>query len=119
MPKDSARVTIPGCSKGYAFTAGPRTPDHPGTASVPEGMHFRMNGPKKLIAEIKSHEGAMIEITGLVKKSDLEPEGVGIGGLRIRPGRGPNGGGVSGTPLGGQVGIDVEGWKPSVGSCRR
>jgi hypothetical protein len=61
----------------------------------------------------------MIEITGLVKKSDMEPEGVGIGGLWIRPGRGPNGGGVSGTPLGGQVGIDVEGWKPSVGSCRR
>ncbi len=60
VPKDSVRISIPGCTKGYIFTAGRRTVDEPGSVSVPEGMHFRMNGPKKLLAEIKAEEGSMI-----------------------------------------------------------
>jgi len=46
-------------------------------------MHMRMNGPKKMIAEIKGQEGSMVEITGLIRKNDLVPDGVGIG---ARPG---------------------------------
>ena len=68
VPKDSVRVFVPGCSKGYVFTAGRRTEDLPGGSGVPEGMHLRMSGPKKLMAEIKGHEGSRIEITGLMKK---------------------------------------------------
>jgi len=60
VPKDSVRVTIPGCSKGYVFTASRRTPDEPGSSEITEGMHIRMNGPKKLMGEIKAHEGSMI-----------------------------------------------------------
>src|SRR5437667_6918797 len=44
VPKDSMRVSIPGCSKGYIFTAGRRTQDEPGSVDIPEGMHLRMNG---------------------------------------------------------------------------
>src|SRR5713101_8843988 len=80
VPKDSVRVSIPGCVKGYIFTAGRRTVDEPGSVSVPEGMHFRMNGPKKLIAEIDSQEGSMIENTGVTKRGQHKPDGVGIGG---------------------------------------
>jgi len=54
VPKDSARVSITGCSKGYVFTAGPRSVEHPGSVDVPEGMHLRMNGPKSVIADIKA-----------------------------------------------------------------
>src|SRR2546430_12223462 len=79
VPKDSVRVSIPGCTKGYIFTAGRRTQDEPGSVNVPEGMHFRMNGPKKLMAEIKAQEGSMIEVTGLTKKGQYKPDGVGIG----------------------------------------
>src|SRR4030095_6673229 len=59
IPKDSFRVTVPGCTKGMVFTAGPRTEDQPGRLDVPEGIHLRMNGPKKLITEIRAHEGEM------------------------------------------------------------
>src|SRR5438270_11960235 len=94
VPKDSVRVSIPGCTKGYIFTAGRRTVEEPGSVSVPEGMHFRMNAPKKLIAEIKAHEGSMIEITGITKRGQFKPDGVGIGGgVRIAPGPGVTGGG--------------------------
>ena len=117
VPKDSVRVSIPGCINGYIFTAGPRTPDQPGSVDLPEGMHLRMNGPKKLMAEIKAHKGTMIEITGLMKRGQYGPDGVGIGGgVRITPGP-PSGGSLRATPNASQVHIDVEGWRPAVGYC--
>ncbi len=102
VPKDSARVAIPGCTRGYIFTAGRRTADEPGSISVPEGTHFRMNAPKKLIAEIKAQEGSMIEITGLTKKGQY---------LRVSPGS------AGGSQVAGQLSIDVEGWRPLDGRC--
>jgi hypothetical protein len=117
VPKDSVRVSIPGCTKGYIFTAGRRTVDEPGSVSVPEGMHFRMNGPKKLMAEIKAQEGTMIALVGLTKKGQFEPGGVAVGGgVRIGPGPSGPGGGL-GSPVAGQISIDVEGWRPIDGRC--
>ncbi|MEI7688046.1 MAG: hypothetical protein WCL32_23815, partial [Planctomycetota bacterium] len=117
-PQDAMRVFVPGCTKGYIFTAGRRTQDEPGSVDLPEGMHVRMNGPKKMMAEIKAHEGSMIEITGLMKKGQYKPGGVGIGGgVRVGPGAAPNGGGLPPTPSGGQLLIDIEGWRPIVGDC--
>jgi hypothetical protein len=117
VPKDSVRVFIPGCTKGYIFTAGRRTEDEPGSVNIPEGMHLRMNAPKKLMADIKAHEGSMIEISGLMKKGQLKPDGVSIGGgVRISPGQ-ASAGGMSGNPGVSQSMIDVEGWRPIAGDC--
>jgi hypothetical protein len=116
VPKDSVRVSIPGCSKGYVFTASPRNAEQPGSVNIPDGMHLRMNGPKKVIAEIKAHEGSMIEITGLMKKGQFN-DGVNIGGgVRISPGSASPGG--LGSPTAGQIQIDVESWRQVVGACR-
>jgi hypothetical protein len=117
VPKDSMRVSIPGCTKGFIFTASRRTQDEPGSADLPEGTHLRMNGPKSMMAEIKAREGSMIEITGLMKKGQYKPDGVGIGGgVRIAPGP-ATGGGLLGNPSVRQMLIDVEGWRPVVGAC--
>jgi hypothetical protein len=117
VPKDSARVSIPGCTKGYIFTSGRRTADEPGSVSVPEGLHFRMNGPKKLIAEIKAQEGSMVEITGITKKGQFKPDGVSIGGgVHVSPGPGFPSSSL-GSPVAGQLDIDVEGWRPIEGHC--
>jgi len=118
VPKDSVRVSIPGCTKGYIFTAGRRTADQPGSADIPEGMHLRMNGPKKMMTEIKAHEGSMIQITGLMKKGQYGPDGVGIGGgVRITPGQTSTGGSMPGVTMTRQIVIDVEGWRQAVGEC--
>jgi hypothetical protein len=118
VPKDSVRVLIPGCSKGLIFTAAHRTADRPGSVDIPEGMHLRMNGPKKMMAEIRAHEGSMIEITGLMKKGQYKPDGVGIGGgVRIAPGPAGAGGILPGNPAVRQILVDVEGWRPVVGHC--
>ena len=116
VPNDSARVSLAGCTRGYIFTAGARNTEAPGSFDLPEGTHVRMNGPKKLMAEIKAHEGSAIELTGLMKKGQYAPGGLGIGaGVRISP---PPAG-VSSSPTAGQAFIDVEGWRPIVGSCAR
>jgi hypothetical protein len=118
VPKDSVRVFIPGCSKGFVFTAGPRTEDQPGGSPVPEGMHLRMSGPKAMMAEIKGQEGSRIEITGLMKKGQAAQDGVGIGrGVRITPGPSPSGGGLRPNPGVGLIMIDVEGWRRVPGDC--
>jgi hypothetical protein len=114
VPKDSVRVSIPGCTKGYIFTVGSRAANEAGSNfEIPEGMHLRMNGPKKMMAEIKAHEGSMIQITGLMKKDQYRTDGVGIGG-GVRVGPGPTGGL---SPGGGQILIDVEGWRSLSQSC--
>jgi hypothetical protein len=118
VPTDSMRVTIPGCTKGQIFTAGPRSEDQPARGDIPEGMHFRMNGPKAQMGEIKAHEGSMIEISGLIKRGQRGPDGVGIGGVRIAPGSTSPNGSVVGNPNVMQNMIDVEGWRTIAGNCR-
>ena len=119
VPKDSVRVSIPGCSKGYIFTVGRRTADQPGSVDIQEGLHLRMSGPKKILTEIKAREGSMIEITGLMKKGQYGPTGVGLGGgVRIAPpGPATTGGSLPATANVSQIFIDVEGWRPAVGDC--
>ena len=117
VPKDSMRGSIPGCAKGSVFTAGPRTSDQVGRLDVPEGMHLRMNGPKKVMAEIKAHEGSMIEITGLMKKGQYNGTGINVGGgVRITPGSAPAAGRTA-TSIPSPSYIDVERWQPIPGDC--
>jgi hypothetical protein len=117
VPKDSVRLTVSGCTKGYVFTAGPSVPDQPGSFGIPEGMHLRMNGPKKMIAAIDAYKDSMIEITGLMKKGQYK-DGVGIGGgVRIMPGTAPTDGNLPGNLVASPIQIDVEGWSPVVGRC--
>ena len=116
MPKDSVRVFLPGCAKGLVFTAGPRTADEPGRSEVPPGMHLRLSGDKKLLSEIKAHQATMIEVTGLIRKGQLDPGGLRLGGnVRIGPGpAGPNAGREVNP---GQIILDVEGWRSIAGNC--
>jgi hypothetical protein len=117
VPKDSARVFVPGCSKGRVFTAGRATEDQTGGAAVPEGTHLRMSGPKAMMAEIKGQEGSRVEITGLIKKGQYAQQGIAIGGgVRVMPGSAPSGG-LSPNPGGSMIMIDVEGWRRVAGEC--
>ncbi len=118
VPKDSVRVTVPGCTKGYVFTAGPRTEDQVGRSEIPEGMHLRMNGKKDLISQIRVHEGQMIQITGLMKKGQYNTTGINVGGgVRITPGIGNAPGNRPAYENAPTNYIDVESWQPAPGDC--
>ena len=123
VPKDSARVSIPGCAKGSAFvvTASPE-PDRSST-EIATGRRFRLTGKKAILDEIKKREGTMVEVTGIIRKSDLAgPGGISLGGGRVRIGGGPpvdTGGGPARAPASGNAILDIEGWRPLAESCPR
>ena len=52
VPKDSIRISIPGCSKGTAFTVM-ESPEHESRSSVAPGRRFRLAGKKDLLKEIR------------------------------------------------------------------
>jgi hypothetical protein len=71
-----------------------------------------------MMAEIKAQEGSRIEITGLIKRGQLAPDGIGIGGgIRVSPAPSPGGGTILRDPGGHQIMIDVEGWRRVAGDC--
>ena len=119
VPKDSTRLTVPGCAYDRLFLVD-ISPEHemPRTDLKP-GRRLRLSGPKKLLVEIKAHPGDMVELTGLMRKSDLVEQGVGLAGGRIRimPGRSPVGatGGPDSTVT--QAIIDVESWRLLNATC--
>jgi hypothetical protein len=116
VPKDSVRISVPGCSKGVVFTVTP-SPEHESRSSVAPGRRFRLAGPKKLLDEIKEWEGAVIEVTGLIRKGQLDQGGVSLGGgVRVGPGPSPLGG-VGRDPNYNQIVLDVEGWRALTGQC--
>jgi len=116
VPKDSMRVSIAGCTKDYIFTVVRRTTDETRSNPVPAGTHFRMNGPRKMISEIRARQGSMIEITGLVLKGQYLDGGSSGGRVRIGPGSAPTAG-SSMSPTGSQNYIDVEGWRSIGDEC--
>jgi hypothetical protein len=101
------------------FTVG-RDPEHESHGIVlEEGMKIRLEGAKQPLADIKAHEGSMVEITGLMKQSEVVQPGIGLGGgkVRIAPvmpqGRGPNSG-LAGAP---PPVFDVESYRLLNSSC--
>ncbi|MEZ5286461.1 MAG: hypothetical protein R2712_16965 [Vicinamibacterales bacterium] len=116
VPDDSLRIAIPGCSKGVVFTVT-ESPEHESRSSVAPGRRFRLAGPKKLLEEIKAWEGAVIEVTGLIKKGQIDERGISLGGgVRVGPGPTP-GSAVGRNPNFSQIVLDVEGWRPLTGAC--
>src|SRR5687768_6168782 len=122
VPKDSMRLSISGCARGRVFTVD-RNPEHEvASPTIEYGSKVRLEGPKKLLEEIKPRERSMIEITGLMKLSDTTQPGVGLAGGRIRiapampMGRGP--GGSAGRDPGPQPPVmDVESYRLLNASC--
>ena len=83
VPKDSTRLSISGCANGRVFTVG-RDPEHESSFVMALGTKVRLEGDKKVLAEVKKHEGSMVEVTGLMKQSDVHQPGVGLAGGKVR-----------------------------------
>src|SRR5262245_7902298 len=120
VPKDSTRISIPGCSRGSAFVVTASPEAERTSTEIKSGRRFRLTGQKALLNEIKAHEGTIIEVTGLIKKSDLTQSGISLGGGRVHIGPGSPQqpiSGVGNAPQSVNATIDVEGWRPLGESC--
>ena len=120
VPKDSALVTLQGCAKDRAFIVGPRSEDQPGTLEIAPGRRFRLNGPKEMLGDIKKRQSRVVEVTGLIRKADVAPQGISVFGGRVRIGgarpQSPIGDAAR-DPAYNQVTIDVRSWRELPGSC--
>lgn len=111
-------MSISGCARGRVFTVG-RNPEHElrGT-ELKEGRKLRLEGPKQVLADIKTHEGSMVELTGLMRQSDLIEQGISLGGgkVRIAP-AGQPGTTMRNDPGQGAAVVDVESWRLLNSAC--
>jgi len=124
VPKDSVRVSIPGCSKGSAFVVTDTPEGERTSVEIKSGRRFRLTGKKELLNEIKAREGYIIEVTGIIRKNDLQgPGGISLGGGRVRIGGGPpvagSGQDVNRAPQSANAILDVEGFRPLGEPCPR
>jgi hypothetical protein len=124
VPKDSQRITVPGCAKGRTFIVAAREGHEPTSGELAPGRRFRLSGSKDILKEIEKREGMMVQVTGLVRKADLAgPGGISTGGGRVRIGGGAPqaqvGVGPSATLSGVKTDavLDVEGWDRLPESC--
>src|SRR5262249_2155582 len=114
-PKDSSRVTIPGCVRGNTLIAtGPREGEPVGSNAKP-GQRFRLIGARGVLKDVGKQKGSLIEVTGLVRKSQ-EPGGVSVMGGRVRVGPAMPGGPVTDVSRNPQyysdIVLDLESWRP-------
>jgi len=117
VPKDSVRISVPGCARGRLFIVGPRAEHEPGRSDVPPGKRFRLQGPREILDEIGTHEESMVMLTGLVRKSDMTPPGVNLGGgVRVSPGAMPGSSPGRNSTFDTAI-FDVESWQPRPESC--
>ena len=118
VPKDSVRVTIPGCTKGYIFTVGPRTPDETSGPDIPRRHASPDEYAEKDDGANQGSRGVNDPDYRPDEKRRVQPGGVGIGGgVRVTPGPSDRRWRQAGSPAGNQVLIDVESWGPFVGGC--
>ena len=122
VPKDSVRISIPGCSSGSAFVVTESPEGERTSIEVKTGRRFRLTGKKDLLNEIKAREGYVIEVTGIVRRNDLQGSGgITLGGGRVRIGGGPpvagTGANASRAPESMNAILDVEGFRPLGEPC--
>ena len=121
VPDDSEELSLPGCAKGRTFIVAEGPEHEPRQVVIAPGRRFRLEGKKELLDGIKRREGRLIEVTGLVKKSQLAgPSGVPVAGGRVRIG-----GNIPSSPMSepsrdpayNQDIMDVSAWRLLDGNC--
>jgi hypothetical protein len=122
VPKDSVRLSIPGCVEGRTFIVMRRDRPEPVDVEVQPGRRFRMNGKKDMLKEMQTQKATMIEVTGLVRRSQIAERGVSVAGGRVRIGGGQpqapmGGGGVGQSAYYNEAIFDVESWRSLPDSC--
>ena len=67
VPDDSVEIATTGCLKGRVFTATQPREDFIRRGPNVTGRSFRLNGPRPLMDMVKTHDGDLVEVVGLVR----------------------------------------------------
>lgn len=121
VPRDSERIAIPGCARDRVLIVAESPSHEPVGTRLEPGRRFRLAGKREILDDIRRREGTMVEVTGLIRKSDL----AGQSGVRLFGGRVRIGGAQPQAPLSDtrrssgytEVVLDVESFRPLPESC--
>ncbi|HEY8548409.1 MAG TPA: hypothetical protein VIL35_00520 [Vicinamibacterales bacterium] len=99
VPDDSVEIVTTGCLKGRMFTATVPPEESMRRGPNVAGRNFRLSGPREVMDEVKRHDGHLVQVVGIVRKSALADytPGARVGNTRVVIGM-PRTGNPMGSP---------------------
>jgi hypothetical protein len=85
VPDDSIELMVIGCLKGRVLTTVANRQRDVEVGPFVGSRHFRLAGKREVMDEVKKHDGHLVEVVGIVKRSALDDKGVNVGPATIRP----------------------------------
>src|SRR4029453_5606796 len=79
VPKDSIMLVVTGCLKGRVLAVSDVRQEDTQSGPIVKSKSFRVAGKKDLMKEVKEHDGHLVDVTGIVKKSALIEPGIKVG----------------------------------------
>jgi hypothetical protein len=79
VPKDSIMLVVTGCLKGRVLAVSDVRQEDTQSGPIVKAKSFRVAGKKDLMKEVKEHDGHLVDVTGIVKKSALIEPGIKVG----------------------------------------
>lgn len=118
VPKDSIELTVIGCLKGRALTTVENRQADVESGPFVGARTFRLAGKKPVMDEVKRQDGHLVEVVGIVKRADLDDQGVKVGRVTIGPGSPASGTRSIPSPAENVAVMDVESLRMRAESCR-
>ena len=79
VPNDSIELTVIGCLKGRVLKTVDERKADVETGPYVGSRSFHLASKKQVTEEIKSQQGHLVEVTGIVKRSALDDKGIKVG----------------------------------------
>src|SRR3954467_4826069 len=99
VPKDSIELVVSGCLKGRVLAVSDVRQEDTQSGPIVKSKSFRVAGKKDVMKDVKEHDGHLVDVTGIVKKSSLIEPGVRVGKNVTIGGGPPVAGSGSATPI--------------------
>jgi len=120
VPKDSIELVVTGCLKGRVLAVSDVRQTDTQSGPIVRARSFRLAGKKDVMKDVKDHDGHLVDITGLVRKSALMEPGVKVGkGIVIGGGQPVAGSGGRPVPAPSEIVpvLDVASVRQRASSC--
>ena len=85
VPDDSIELMVIGCLKGRVLTTVANRQRDVEVGPFVGSRHFRLAGKREVMDDVKKHNGHLVEVVGIVKRSALDDQGIKVGSATIRP----------------------------------
>jgi hypothetical protein len=88
VPSGSVEIATTGCLKGRVFTATEPPEESMRKGPTVTGRSFRLAGSKELMNVVKTHDGDLVQVVGIVRQVDLRSPGPSttVGNTRVTVG---------------------------------